>query len=326
VAADWQGRTFHAWYDRPLLLLAALRADALAEGATHPLHAAFAATPADPVALDRDRLAAGLGLDRERVHEALRRRTVQTNETSRAVAWLWPAALAGLGTPERPLALADLGASAGLNLVADLLPSPWTDEAGAPLPVARDVVTVARVGLDLSPLDAADPGDALWLRACIWPGEEERERRLLAALAAFASARIREDAPVLLPISAHAIPERLERLAFRHRGATVLAYQSLVRDFLGAGERRAYEAGMREWVAGRPAGRALWVELELAGGRPEESASIVAHLRARDGAVRTLALGRCSPHPTRVERDLAAVAELVYITSPPSTSTQRPSK
>ena len=58
---------------------------------------------------------------------------MKTNETSRALAWLWPASLAGGG---RRIALADVGASAGLNLVADALPNPWTTEDGSPLEVA----------------------------------------------------------------------------------------------------------------------------------------------------------------------------------------------
>ena len=36
----WSGRTFHVVYSRPLLLLAALRADALTEGQAHPLYRA----------------------------------------------------------------------------------------------------------------------------------------------------------------------------------------------------------------------------------------------------------------------------------------------
>ena len=37
VAAAWERRTFNAWFDRPRLLLGALRFDALEEGAAHPL-------------------------------------------------------------------------------------------------------------------------------------------------------------------------------------------------------------------------------------------------------------------------------------------------
>jgi len=324
VAEAWAARTFHAWYDRPLLLLAALRADALAEGPSHPLHAAFTGERPDPEALDAARLAAALEAERTRVYAALRDRSVQTNETSRAVAWLWPAALLGLGAPGRPLALADLGASAGLNLVGDALPAIWTDEAGAPLEVAREVHTLARLGLDASPLDANAEEDARWLLACVWPGEAARERRLGEALAAFRTARSRLDAPVLLPVSARSWPERLDRLSATHHDATVLAYQSLVRDYLDEAERRGYEAGVRAWIAGRPPGRALWSELELDPGAGPGQASLRLTTRDPDGEVRTRALARCHPHPSRLERDLGAVAELRRLTPPGAAAPDRP--
>src|ERR1700722_4880344 len=37
----WQSREFRAFYERPLLLFAALRGDAMADGPSHPLHAAL---------------------------------------------------------------------------------------------------------------------------------------------------------------------------------------------------------------------------------------------------------------------------------------------
>jgi hypothetical protein len=312
LAAAWQGRTFHAPYGRPLLLLAALRHDALAEGPGHPLHAAFSAEPPDAGAATEDALRAALDGARERLWDAIATRAVSTNETSRAVAWLWPAALAGASSGARPLALADVGASAGLNLVADLLPPIWTDEEGAPLEVVRDPRTVARLGLDPAPLDALKPEDADWLRACVWPGDRDRAERLEAALVAYARARPRPDAPVLAPVSARAVPARLDALSRAEPGALVLAYQTIVRDFLDPAERDEYEGGMREWLAAQPLGRALWVDLEpAAGGTPDLPASIHAHARAAGGAaVVTLELARCGYHPRRIVRNAAEVAAL----------------
>src|SRR5512139_686524 len=225
VAAAWEHRRFLAWYDRPLLLLAALRHDALAEGGSHPLFGAFAAADPDADAVTEDRLRAALHPSRERVFDALAGRGVQTNEVSRAVAWLWPAALAGASGGARALALAEVGAGAGLSLVADALPPLWTDEEGAPLEVAAGVRTVSRVGLDPSPLDPLDPESARWLRACVWPGEREREERLAAAIEAFRAARIRPDAPVLVPLAAANVPQRLDLLSAAEPVALVLAYQ-----------------------------------------------------------------------------------------------------
>jgi hypothetical protein len=313
VAAAWAHRRFFAWYERPLLLLAAIRADARAEGPTHPLHAAFAAEPPDPEAVTVPALAAALDGSRERIFDVLGRRDVQTNETSRAVAWLWPAALAGAGGGARPIALADVGASAGLNLVADRLSAPWTFEDGAPVEVARDVRAVARLGLDPAPLDAANEADAEWLRACVWPGETERAARLEAALAAFREARPRPDAPVLVPIAARSVPDRLALLSAAESGVLVLAYQTVTRDFLAPDEREEYEAGMRAWLATHPVGHALWVELEGApdaGREPATAAAIIAHVRSDGAGIRTLELARCGFHPARLVRKPGAESEL----------------
>lgn len=311
LAAAWEGRRFVAWYDRPLLLLAAMRHDALAEGPGHPLWEAFASPAARADAVGPDALAAALDARRDRVWDAVASRGVKTNETSRAVAWLWPAALAGASRGGRLLAVADVGASAGLNLVADALPAPWTDEAGAPLEVARDLRIVARLGMDPEPLDAGDAGDVAWLRACVWPGEPERLERLERAVEAFRAARPRPDAPVLVPIAARDVPARLELLAEANPGALVLAFQTVMRDYVEPEERAEYEGGMRGWLAARPPGAALWVTLEGAeGAGPDGDAAIVATVRAPWGEVRALELARCAWHPTRVVRRPEGVAAL----------------
>ncbi|BDG03394.1 DUF2332 family protein [Anaeromyxobacter oryzae] len=318
VAAAWEHRTFFAWYDRPLLLLAALRADARAEGPGHPLYEGFASPEPRAEAVTAEALRAGLAPERERVYDALAHRGVSTNETARAVAWLWPAALAGASSGGRALALADVGASAGLNLVADALPDLWTFQDGAPVETARGVRAVARLGLDSAPLDALRAEDQEWLRACVWPGEGERAARLEEALAAFAAARARPDAPVLVPIAARNVPARLDLLCAAQPGALVLAYQTLLRDFLEPTERAEYEAGMSEWLSTHPSGQALWVELEAgpAGRHGDEAAELIAHVRGPDGRVRALALARCGFHPRRLVRDEHAVGELRTLAGP----------
>ncbi len=119
LSKAWARRRFVAVYDRPLLLMATLRYDALVTGPAHPLWAALAADEPDPSTATAAALERALGRDRPRVWHSLTRRHVQTNEVSRAVAWLWPAALAG----GRRLVLCDMGCSAGLNLIADSLES-----------------------------------------------------------------------------------------------------------------------------------------------------------------------------------------------------------
>jgi hypothetical protein len=323
LAAAWGHRTFHAWWDRPLLLLASMRFDALLDGEDHPLWQGFAAPSPRAEAVTLEALEATLESGRERLLDALAHRGVQTNDTSRAVAWLWPAHLAGLAHRARPVALVDVGASAGLNLVADELPPLWTDDSGARVPIVEGIHAVARVGLDPAPLDPSDPDAAAWLRACIWPGEPDRLARLDLAIATFRAARTRPDGPVLVPVASAAVPARLDALSAAERSAFVLAYQTIVRDYMPPAERAEYERGMRDWLASHAPGQALWVELESAeeGAGPDHPASIVAHVRAGHG-VRDLELARCGYHPTKLRPREGAAAELSALLAPEAAAVQ----
>ncbi|MGM9515434.1 DUF2332 domain-containing protein [Roseateles sp. DB2] len=143
-------------------------------------------------------------------HEAalralLRQRATQTNEIGRC-ALLWPALqhMARAGGRRR-LALFDFGCSAGLNLGVDAYRYRYLGEdgrvveAGALADLAAPQIScrwqgalpraeagfelVQRQGVDLSPLHAAEPDDARWLLACLWPHDHERRERLQSALA-----------------------------------------------------------------------------------------------------------------------------------------------
>jgi hypothetical protein len=131
----------------------------------------------------------------EAVAEASVRR-LQTNEPQRC-AVLLPA----LATVKGPIALLEVGASAGLCLYPDRYsyryrgregttsldpvdgPSTVTldcDVTGDP-PLGMPQV-VWRAGIDLDPLDAADAGDRRFLTSLVWPGESGRAERIAAAL------------------------------------------------------------------------------------------------------------------------------------------------
>jgi hypothetical protein len=326
VEAAWRERRLSAGYDRPLLLMAALRAEALRAGPRHPLFEAIAATEVRPEAATREALAAALADAPPRLYAELATRRVQTNETSRAVAWLWPAALAGCADGQRPLALFDVGCSAGLNLCAERLPAPWRDPTGAPIAVATAPDVVARHGFDVQPLDVERADDLNWLRACIWPGENARLDRLTAAVAAFREAATGPTPPRLEIADLPDVPGRLERLAQAAvPDAVLLAYQTVVRDYLTAESRARYLEGMTRWVAAEsPAGpRRIWIELEAApeawkdpAGQSDKLAaklpmSLDAHVADGAGAATTITLARCSYHPELLAPDPAAVAKLI---------------
>jgi hypothetical protein len=308
----WQGRTFHVMYDRPLLFLAALRADAIREGASHPLYAAIGTDQPRPECIDSAAVREALAPARGLFFDTIATRWVQTNETLRAVTWRWPARLSGCEGGARPIALVDLGASAGLNLVAERLPAVWTDPSGAVIPVATSVRAVARVGLDARPVDLTDPANVDWMRACIWPGDRGRLDRLEAALRAFFDARREAGAPNLIACDASGFAGHLERITLEHENAFILAYQSYVRDYLAPAERDAHGAAMHAWLAKHAPGRAVWVELEATPPSADhpEPAAITAHVRSPDGEVRALEIARTVHHPVVIKPNSGALHEL----------------
>lgn len=120
-------------------------------------------------------------------------RGLQTNEPLRCAALL-PA----LSLIEGPVALLEVGASAGLCLYPDRYSYRYEggsslDPAGGLSPVvlhSRGVGLPAlqlpdvvwRAGIDLAPLDAASEADRSFLAALVWPGEQGRVERIMAAL------------------------------------------------------------------------------------------------------------------------------------------------
>jgi hypothetical protein len=197
----------------PLSLLAAVH-DLLLDGIEHPLAEVYAGTSdADPAPLFAD----VCRRHPDAVTEVMAARPVQTNECGRsaligpALTWL---ASQGLG----PLALVDVGASAGLNLLCDRYrldygsygatgppDSPVTVqcrvEAGDP-PIAQALPElVARVGIDRSTVDLSEAGDVRWLLACVWPDTGRLDRtRAAVELARSDPPTVREgDANELLP-------------------------------------------------------------------------------------------------------------------------------
>ena len=130
-------------------------------------------------------------------------RSTQTNEAARTATFL-PI----LAQMPGPVALIEVGCSAGLCLYPDRYGIDY-DGAGplvADSLVRIDVATtgpvpmperlsevVARIGIDLNPLDVANPDARTWLEALVWPEHSERLARLRAAMKLVA-----QDPPTLL--------------------------------------------------------------------------------------------------------------------------------
>ena len=126
-------------------------------------------------------------------------RLVQTNVLERCGLLLpaFAAAAKALGGTE--LAMIEIGASAGLNLLWDRYfydygAFTWGDPASAvwleievrgsaSLPVIPpDLRAGWRAGIDLDPVDLLDADATLWQRALMWPERRDRQRRIDAVL------------------------------------------------------------------------------------------------------------------------------------------------
>jgi hypothetical protein len=139
-------------------------------------------------------------LDRaDEVSDLLRTRKVQTNEVGRSAA-LGPAVTGVAAWFERPVALIEIGASAGLNLLFDrycICYDPRGQLGPSDSPVQIECTLrgprhpdwsrpppeiVSRLGIDQSPVDVTDDDAVEWLRACVWPDVPGRTSRFDAAV------------------------------------------------------------------------------------------------------------------------------------------------
>jgi hypothetical protein len=181
----------------------------------------------------------------------LARRT-QTNEPARC-ATLLPA----LAQLPPPLALIEVGASAGLTLLVDRYSYDYAGhriagqdpraptlrcEPRGPVPLPARLPAIAwRAGLDLNPLDVRRDDDVRWLSCLVWPGEGDREQRLATAVAA-----ARRDPPV---VHRGDLIDDLPALAARApAGTTLVVYHSSVLAYVTP-ERRVAFAGLVRGLA-----------------------------------------------------------------------------
>jgi hypothetical protein len=183
---------------------------------------------------------AALLTHRETVRAEMLRRRTQTNEPARCAALL--PVLAQL---PGPLALLEVGASAGLCLLPDRYGYAYVghDPFGAeprfpcranamtPVPAAVPAV-VWRAGIDLNPLDVRNDDDMAWLETLVWPDQPDRAARLRAAIAV-----AREDPPHIV---AGDLLTALPALAAKAPAdATLVVFHTAVLAYIADPEARA---------------------------------------------------------------------------------------
>ena len=144
-----------------------------------------------------DRLVEIVRREDRRIRAVMLARTTQTNEPGRC-----SALLPVLAQLPQPLALLEVGASAGLCLIPDrygydygaqrIEPAasaggaapvfPCATSGAVPLPT-RVPQIAWRAGLDLNPIDLRAAAEVAWLETLVWPGQVGRAERLRAAIA-----------------------------------------------------------------------------------------------------------------------------------------------
>ncbi len=171
---------------------------------------------------------------RAQIVSYLETRMVQTNEVGRC-AYLLPGFLTiAAENPSHPLALLDVGASAGLNLNWDQYRYRYSsgDEFGPDdskvviecdarnglpeLPTALPQVSF-KIGIDLEPVDLSDDEEYRWMQALIWPEHGDRSRLLSAARVVWLQTRptvLQGDAVELLPDALAEVPKEAALCVF----------------------------------------------------------------------------------------------------------------
>jgi hypothetical protein len=212
----------------------------------------------------------------DEIRDVILSHQTQTNEAARC-ATLLPL-LAGL---PQPLALLEVGSSAGLCLLPDHYRYDYGDgvfgppdspvllrcdaRGGAPVPAAVPEVAW-RAGIDLNPIDVNDPAAVGWLEALVWPDEEERLERLRAAIGV-----ARADPP---PLTQGDLVECLADVASKAPSdATLVVFHTAVLTYLSAADRDRFATEVRRlgatWVANEALGVLPSVEAKLRSGETD---------------------------------------------------------
>ena len=187
------------------------------------------------------------------IEAEMRTRATQTNEAGRCAVLLPVLALL-----PQPLALLEVGASAGLCLYPDRYAYRYGDHVvGSGEPVLECAVSgvappaavpdvVWRAGLDLNPLNVTDAADVAWLEALIWPEHAHRRERLRAAVATAAA-----EPPLL--VRGDLVDDLPALAAHAPAGATLVVFHTSVMYQVSQSRREAFANAVRglgcRWVA-----------------------------------------------------------------------------
>jgi hypothetical protein len=192
----------------------------------------------------------------------LETRITQTNEVGRCSSLMPSLAFVHDLAGGRPLALIDVGCSAGLHLLWDRYHYDYgVVQAGNPRaavnircelrgpgvpPVPAQFPECSfRLGIDLDPVDLADPVARRWFEALIWPEHAGRRR-----LAAAAIDELIRDPPIV--VKGNAVDVLTAQLDSVPSGSTLVVYNSAALCQGGTVEEQAIAMELRAFASRRP--------------------------------------------------------------------------
>lgn len=195
----------------------------------------------------------------------------QTNEIARS-AMLLPGFLAVARATGLPFDLAEIGASAGLNLIFDRFRfdyagRTWGDpdspvhlapeiRGAPPPPLDGEIKMLRRAGADIAPVDVRAPESRLRLSAYVWPDQPARLRRLEAALALASESCV----PVETADAADFVERRL---ADRLPGTVLVLFHSIMWHYMPPSAQTRIEALLDEaGGAATQAAPVAWLRME----------------------------------------------------------------
>jgi len=235
------------------------------------------------------------------ISEIMATRATQTNEAARTGTFL-PI----LAQIDGQVALIEVGCSAGLCLYSDryrisydgavplVASSPVTIEVtttgAVPIPL-RIPDVVARIGVDVNPIEVADPEARAWLEAIVWPEHTQRLERLRAAMHVVA-----DDPPTL--IVGDLVDTIDDALALVPEGATPVVFHSAVLNYVSRDDRHRFAARLDQhldvvWISNEGPGVLDGVTTDLV--VPEDARS-AAHFLVVLGGSDVVAIS--DPHGT----------------------------
>ena len=305
VWADWlEETTLSPWcqwllstaanrapFDVPLLVAAGVHRLILAAEESAARLAAFYPTAGGQKSVERSLFAQALAdvvwHNRESLAPFIQTATVQTNESGRGFAWLWPLHF----VPWTAVHLIDLGASAGLNLVADQRAYRLLAANGQPLhdvgaawpvqfvvesqndfpetPLVSALPEIrARTGCDIAPFHLSDETAALTLASFIWGDQVTRMTRLQEGMSALARVNAGPTAVSLHQVTLPAdLPKFLEQQGTLTQATPTLLYNTYMTIYLeDRGQTMRERIG--HWASQQPA-PVLWLQWEPYWGGPE---------------------------------------------------------